>query len=272
MENKRLSCLTVCRKTILTEKGSRKRQLEKVVKLLEKSKRFVMANVDPSIEFWNANWTPQCIMLPFPLISIEAVNCGDGLLPNAAEAILTLARQISENEISVYLFAKFEKGLGWKHAYIDLRIKLNENGRFDIGNYHTVNVDLSTLPPDAVEQIDALCNIASVEVLALIYFFEQYPEQIEFKQPVREKALGKSGKPLKIDSYHSLVLPLIKTVQTEPAVGSHNSPRAHDRRGFWRTSKYGVRHWVNATIVNPLAENKIEKDYVLPNISTINAE
>jgi hypothetical protein len=43
--------------------------------------------------------------------------------------------------------------------------------------------------------------------------------------------------------------------------GTHASPRSHLRRGFYRTSRKGVRHWVNATMVMGETPGFVHKDY-----------
>lgn len=42
--------------------------------------------------------------------------------------------------------------------------------------------------------------------------------------------------------------------------GTHASPRTHLRRGYYRTSKNGVRHWVKSTVVKGDA-GFVHKDY-----------
>ncbi len=42
--------------------------------------------------------------------------------------------------------------------------------------------------------------------------------------------------------------------------GTHASPRSHLRRGYYRTSKKGVRHWVSSAYVNG-APGFVHKDY-----------
>lgn len=43
--------------------------------------------------------------------------------------------------------------------------------------------------------------------------------------------------------------------------GTHASPRSHLRRGFYRTSKNGTRHWVKATMVKGDTPGFVHKDY-----------
>lgn len=43
--------------------------------------------------------------------------------------------------------------------------------------------------------------------------------------------------------------------------GTHASPRSHLRRGYYRTSKYGVRHWVQPCMVKGETPGFVHKDY-----------
>lgn len=43
--------------------------------------------------------------------------------------------------------------------------------------------------------------------------------------------------------------------------GTHASPRSHLRRGYYRTSKKGVRHWVQACMVKGETPGFVHKDY-----------
>jgi hypothetical protein len=43
--------------------------------------------------------------------------------------------------------------------------------------------------------------------------------------------------------------------------GTHASPRSHLRRGYYRTSRHGVRHWVQPCMVKGGTEGFVHKDY-----------
>jgi hypothetical protein len=43
--------------------------------------------------------------------------------------------------------------------------------------------------------------------------------------------------------------------------GTHASPRSHLRRGYYRTSKHGVRHWVQPCMVKGETPGFVHKDY-----------
>jgi hypothetical protein len=43
--------------------------------------------------------------------------------------------------------------------------------------------------------------------------------------------------------------------------GTHASPRSHLRRGYYRTSRNGVRHWVQPCMVKGETDGFVHKDY-----------
>jgi hypothetical protein len=43
--------------------------------------------------------------------------------------------------------------------------------------------------------------------------------------------------------------------------GTHASPRSHLRRGYYRTSKHGVRHWVQPCMIKGDTSGFVHKDY-----------
>jgi hypothetical protein len=43
--------------------------------------------------------------------------------------------------------------------------------------------------------------------------------------------------------------------------GTHASPRSHLRRGYYRTSKHGVRHWVQPCMIKGETDGFVHKDY-----------
>lgn len=62
-------------------------------------------------------------------------------------------------------------------------------------------------------------------------------------------------------TYKTLTIGAPKTRQVGKGRGTHASPRSHLRRGFYRTSKNGVRHWVQATMVKGETPGFVHKDY-----------
>jgi hypothetical protein len=45
--------------------------------------------------------------------------------------------------------------------------------------------------------------------------------------------------------------------------GTHASPRSHLRRGYYRTSRNGVRHWVQPCMVKGETDGFVHKDYIV---------
>lgn len=265
MENKRLSCYEICRKNIHNEKGNRKKQFGRILSFLEKSKRFVFADITPLKDFENnaSDQGSKGLMLPFPVISLEVTEANYDPVYAMTGAMVVVARQIHERKLAINIFARAGTLTGWRVLLLDVFVCLNKNDRLDVSYEHAVKIDHSTMLPQFVEFNDLVCRMAVIEVMALIRFFERYPEHVTINEPVSNGEPRKPGKIIKNDSYRVLKLPTDLLKNTEHAGGTHNSPRAHERRGFWRSSKYGVRHWVNATVVNPKAEHKIDKDYVI---------
>lgn len=62
-------------------------------------------------------------------------------------------------------------------------------------------------------------------------------------------------------TYKTLAIGAPKTRPAGKGGGTHASPRSHLRRGFYRTSKHGVRHWVQATVVKGDTPGFVHKDY-----------
>ena len=62
-------------------------------------------------------------------------------------------------------------------------------------------------------------------------------------------------------TYKTLTIGAPKARQVVRGGGTHASPRSHLRRGFYRTSPKGVRHWVNATMVMGETPGFVHKDY-----------
>jgi hypothetical protein len=62
-------------------------------------------------------------------------------------------------------------------------------------------------------------------------------------------------------AYKTLTIGAPKKRQAVRGGGTHASPRSHLRRGFYRTSRNGVRHWVNATMVMGETPGFVHKDY-----------
>jgi len=62
-------------------------------------------------------------------------------------------------------------------------------------------------------------------------------------------------------AYKTLTIGAPKKRQAVRGGGTHASPRSHLRRGYYRTSRNGVRHWVQACMVMGETPGFVHKDY-----------
>jgi hypothetical protein len=62
-------------------------------------------------------------------------------------------------------------------------------------------------------------------------------------------------------TYKTLIIGAPKKRQGTGGGGTHASPRSHLRRGYYRTSRNGVRHWVQACMVMGETPGFVHKDY-----------
>ena len=62
-------------------------------------------------------------------------------------------------------------------------------------------------------------------------------------------------------TYKTLVIGPPKKRKVVRGGGTHASPRSHLRRGYYRTSRNGVRHWVQACMVMGETPGFVHKDY-----------
>ena len=62
-------------------------------------------------------------------------------------------------------------------------------------------------------------------------------------------------------TYKTLVIGAPKKRKVVRGGGTHASPRSHMRRGYYRTSRNGVRHWVQACMVKGETPGFVHKDY-----------
>lgn len=62
-------------------------------------------------------------------------------------------------------------------------------------------------------------------------------------------------------TYKTLIIGAPKKWQRLGGTGTHASPRSHLRRGYYRTSPKGLRHWVQACMVKGDTPGFVHKDY-----------
>jgi hypothetical protein len=86
-------------------------------------------------------------------------------------------------------------------------------------------------------------------------------ELTDIKPDAKENRVRRIRGKAPLYTYKTLIIGAPKARQVGRGGGTHASPRSHLRRGFYRTSKTGVRHWVNATMVKGETPGFVHKDY-----------
>lgn len=78
---------------------------------------------------------------------------------------------------------------------------------------------------------------------------------------INSKRAAKGKGPILFD-WHTVKIEPPKP-KIEPQGGTHSSPRAHERRGHWRTCKSGKKVWVKNCKVGDASKGAVFKDYQL---------
>jgi hypothetical protein len=110
----------------------------------------------------------------------------------------------------------------------------------------------------AAEILDGATSIYArlCEVLA-----NNHVETTDVPPDAKENRIRRVKGQAPLYTYKTLVVGERKeTATSRGRGGTHASPRSHLRRGYYRTSKKGVRHWVSSAYVNG-APGFVHKDY-----------
>jgi hypothetical protein len=148
----------------------------------------------------------------------------------------------------------------WYYLYCDFVCLYQEDGTYAPPQRRYTGLNKHNVTEEFDKTIDDVFKYCNNVLLIFDYL-------VNTKLATIEKVSSSSGanrlrKNVNEDGYHRLVLSNLDR-ETCKAGGTHASPREHIRRGFWRTSKLGKRHWVPDTIVMKGAQYKIKKDYVV---------
>jgi len=247
--NLKMECLNSIRKD-----SGRLPFFKSVRDYLEKAQRFVIEDL---AEFNKAITERSSALglfkLPFPIIVIEATQHKEE--NNLGLTTLLLIRQAGSKIIGCTYH--YRESTGTWHL---LPIEFHFTGDKIIHKYRGGSIPSHVYTATMAAAADMGLSLGAV-VVKFLDFLESCPNKVVLRNPIRENSSTK--KPLKMDSYHELIL--TEKVKTESVHlgGTHASPRMHHRRGYWRTSKFGVKHWVGPTIVNPSAGAMVVKDYVI---------
>lgn len=136
-----------------------------------------------------------------------------------------------------------------KHDVCLPRVLALSNRRFNFSNEELIRV--------AARDVNDEVN-AYIDFCYTLHNNETYVDTVEpdaAKNKLR-RSMGKAP----LFTYKVLTVGKPKR-KSQHLGGTHASPRSHLRRGFYRTSKHGVRHWVQPCMVKGETEGFVHKDY-----------
>ena len=110
----------------------------------------------------------------------------------------------------------------------------------------------------AVELLDAATSLFARLCAVLA---NNHVELVDVEPDAKENRVRRIKGQAPLYTYKTLVIGAPKKRQGAGGGGTHASPRSHLRRGFYRTSRNGVRHWVKATMVMGETLGFVHKDY-----------
>lgn len=202
---------------------------------------------------------------PYPVTVLEGELFDVG--NNLNVSVLVIARDTGEHvEINSLARASdeaadlFLASKGWMVGPLILRIPYS-----DASAHEHYNIDVTILLRDQMEgrgiELSSYKPIvrfyAAVCQLLANHEVETQDVLPDAKEARSRKIRGKAP----LFTYKTLVVGAPKKRAVERSGGTHASPRSHLRRGYYRTSKKGVRHWVQACMVKGETPGFVHKDY-----------
>jgi hypothetical protein len=106
--------------------------------------------------------------------------------------------------------------------------------------------------------LEAMATRVVTEFLMAVHEQSVGAEEVEAPERLNRKRLKRGKVPL--FAYKVLTIGKPKR-PTEHKGGTHASPRSHLRRGYYRMSRGGVRHWVKPCMVKGETPGFVHKDY-----------
>lgn len=262
MENKYLECMAECKRRVDERNSRKKDHVTDSFEILKGSKRFIIDDVDGLIEFGKVNRADN-LMLPFKSVAIETQGLRKDPDKNWISDTVTVVKQVSDKEISLAVYSRINPEKSWQRLMSEIVVKLNDRRLFDIG-CQLVGPKMKRKEKSITQQtIKGFAGSLTAVVFGLISFLQKEPNEVVTSKQQRDRSLSTAKLPASADAYMTVVLDPTKRTKRKSKGGSHASPRAHERRGFWRTGKYGDKHWVSPTIVNPSAGAVVVKDYII---------
>ena len=132
---------------------------------------------------------------------------------------------------------------------------------------HSTGVEFKHYPAFLKPAVDKSADEFIKTIVRILYAATTYtPQLINPNNPLPKKLfynkLSKSEKELYKEYTIDISKPRVALNAEVKSRSKEPEMRAeHERRGYWRTSKYGKKHFVKQTTVNKGAPRKIVKDY-----------
>lgn len=217
------------------------------------------ATLDPTKPMLMSDMRP-----PYPVTVLEGELFDVG--NNLGVSVLVIARDTGEHvELNFLARASddaadlFLVSKGWMVGPLIIRLAYSD------ASAHThYDVDVKILLRDQMEGREL--GLESYKPVVRFYaavcqlLANHHVETQDVEPDDRENRSRKLRGKAPLFTYKTLVIGKPKRRQRVGS-GTHASPRSHLRRGYYRTSKKGVRHWVQACMVKGETPGFVHKDY-----------
>lgn len=117
---------------------------------------------------------------------------------------------------------------------------------------------------DAMSVMETLALRIVYEFLYVVHNYHLTTEDVAVPERVNLKRAKRGKAPLL--TYKVLTIGKKKRKSAHQG-GTHASPRSHLRRGYYRTSRNGVRHWVQPCMVKGETPGFVHKDYKVEEVN-----
>ncbi len=202
--------------------------------------------------------------LPYPVCILEYDTYSPDTKPGNELKIIVIAESIGD-EVEVTMMSTVKEGGVWTPPAIRCRAKLGET-TYELKPMlpwyvHEKEKDWAkgrSFRDDAMMMMEGLCLRVVYEFLYILRAYHVQSEDLAVAESLNRKRLKRGQVPL--FTYKVLTIGKKKR-KSRHLGGTHASPRSHLRRGYYRTSPKGIRHWVQPCMVKGETDGFVHKDY-----------
>lgn len=203
---------------------------------------------------------------PYPVCILEYVTVGiDGVSgPNELKVIIVL--RTVDDELRVNMMSSIIGPTGvWTPPAVQCTSNFGETTYvirpclpFYVQAKSQVWAEGRNFREDAMSIMETLALKTVYEFLYVVHNYHLTTEDVTVPERVNLKRAKRGRAPLL--TYKVLTIGKKKR-KSRHLGGTHASPRSHLRRGYYRTSRNGVRHWVQPCMVKGDTSGFVHKDY-----------